>query len=86
MGYGVIVQRLVAGHVTTTHFIGNAMVILFCGPELLARLRADPSPAPDFLEECLRFDPPIHATIRRVVCSMRFRGMTIEPIIWMSFA
>jgi len=76
--FPIIVQLVVAGHETTANFIGNAMVILLRRPELVAKLRADETAIPAFLEECLRFDPPLHATVRRAACDMHFGGVAIE--------
>ena len=60
----IIGQLLVAGNETTAKLIGLAMVILLRNPELLATLRAEPSLIPSFIEETLRFDPPVHAGFR----------------------
>ncbi|GHB25894.1 cytochrome P450 family protein [Streptomyces chryseus] len=53
------VLLLVAGHETTTNFIGNAVLALVQHPDSLARLRDDPGLIPTVLDELLRFDSPI---------------------------
>lgn len=55
---------LLAGHETTTNLIGNGVLALLREPEQLARLRRDPSLVPTAIEELLRFDGPVQATIR----------------------
>ncbi|WP_262063822.1 cytochrome P450 family protein [Streptomyces sp. STR69] len=53
------VLLLVAGHETTTNFIGNAALALLQHPESLARLKAEPELFGTALEELLRFDSPV---------------------------
>ncbi|MFE2940731.1 cytochrome P450 [Streptomyces sp. NPDC059255] len=53
------VLLLVAGHETTTHFLGNAVLALLQHPAELERLRADPDFVPAALDELLRFDSPV---------------------------
>jgi pimeloyl-[acyl-carrier protein] synthase len=55
---------LLAGHETTTNLIGNGVLALLREPEELARLRADPGLLPTAVEELLRFDGPVQATVR----------------------
>ncbi|MEV7174126.1 cytochrome P450 [Streptomyces sp. NPDC093224] len=53
------VLMLVAGHETTTHFLGNSLLALLQHPEAMARLREDPDRIPGALDELLRFDSPM---------------------------
>jgi cytochrome P450 len=55
---------LLAGHETTTNLIGNGMLALLREREEWGRLCADPSLAPSAVEELLRFDGPVQATVR----------------------
>ncbi|WP_330234732.1 cytochrome P450 family protein [Streptomyces sp. NBC_00566] len=56
---------LVAGHETTTNFLGNALLALLQHPAELNRLREKPEAIPAVLDELLRFDSPVStATFR----------------------
>ncbi|MER7821080.1 cytochrome P450 [Streptomyces sp. NPDC096097] len=69
---------LVAGHETTTHFIGNAVLALLRHPEAFDRLRQDPDLIPGALEELLRFDSPVSvATFRHSTEDLRVGGIDI---------
>ncbi|MEU8462393.1 cytochrome P450 [Streptomyces sp. NPDC029003] len=69
---------LVAGHETTTHFIGNAVLALFRHPDALDRLRRDPDLIPGALDELLRFDSPVGvATFRHSTQDLRVGGIDI---------
>lgn len=52
------VLLLVAGHETTTNFLGNATLSLLQHPAELDRLRQNPADIPTVLNELLRFDSP----------------------------
>ncbi|MFE5769930.1 cytochrome P450 [Streptomyces sp. NPDC056485] len=69
---------LVAGHETTTHFIGNAVLALLRHPEAFDRLRRDPDLIPGALDELLRFDSPVSvATFRHSTQDLRVGGVDI---------
>ncbi|MFI1929117.1 cytochrome P450 [Streptomyces sp. NPDC020330] len=69
---------LVAGHETTTHFIGNAVLALLRHPEAFARLCRDPDLIPGALDELLRFDSPVSvATFRHSTEDLRVGGADI---------
>jgi cytochrome P450 len=56
---------LIAGHETTVHLIGNAVLSLLRDPKQQELLRGDPSLLPGAVEEFLRTGSPIHiATLR----------------------
>jgi cytochrome P450 len=60
----IVSQLLLAGNETTTNLIGNGLVILIQRPEIMAEVRGDRGLIPQFVEEVLRFDGPIHCTFR----------------------
>jgi cytochrome P450 len=74
---GFLFVLLVAGLETTLHLIGHSVRILAEQPELLARLRADRSLIPAFIEEVLRFEPPVQATMRLCTEEVRLSGVTV---------
>lgn len=55
---------LLAGHETTTNLIGNGMLALMREPEAWQRICADTSLIPRAVEELLRYDGPVQATVR----------------------
>lgn len=69
---------LVAGHETTTQFIGNAVLALLRHPEAFDRLRRDLDLIPGALDELLRFDSPVSvATFRYSTEDLRVGGVDI---------
>ncbi|MFG2621460.1 cytochrome P450 [Streptomyces sp. NPDC048507] len=69
---------LVAGHETTTHFIGNAALALLRHPRAHDRLRRDPDLIPGALDELLRHDSPVGvATFRHSTRALRIGGTDI---------
>jgi cytochrome P450 len=73
----VIMSLLVAGHETTTHLLGNALVLLLRNPVELEALRADSSLAAGAVEEALRMDPPIQSLFRRATDDVELGGVNI---------
>jgi len=72
------VLLLVAGHETTTNFIGNAALALLQHPESLARLKAEPELFGTALDELLRFDSPVWiATFRYSAEALTLGGTDI---------
>lgn len=55
---------LIAGNVTTTDLIGNAVRLLLTHPDQLDKLRTDPSLWPNAVEEVLRYEAPVDFTWR----------------------
>lgn len=56
---------LMSGFETTMNMIGNAMVTLLTHPERLDQLRRRPDLLPDALEEIVRYDSPVRASMLR---------------------
>ncbi|MFF7133045.1 cytochrome P450 [Streptomyces sp. NPDC008196] len=72
------VLLLVAGHETTTNFLGNAALALLQRPAELDRLRQDPDDVPAVLDELLRFDSPVStATFRYTTEAVTLGGVDI---------
>jgi hypothetical protein len=63
---------LTAGHETTTRLLGNGLLALLQHPEQLQLLRHRPELMDSFIEEVLRFEPPIQVTLRFVTEDMVF--------------
>lgn len=55
---------LIAGYETTANLIGTAMYHLLERPDLLGRVRSDPTRIAAVIEETLRFDGPVPVTAR----------------------
>jgi cytochrome P450 len=73
-----IFQLIVAGHDTTTTFIGNAVVALLGDPKQLEMLRADVNRIPAAVEELLRYDAPVpHSTFRYAAEPVEIGGQSI---------
>ncbi|MDX3184890.1 cytochrome P450 [[Kitasatospora] papulosa] len=72
------VLLLVAGHETTTNFLGNATLSLLQHPAELDRLRQNPNDIPAVLDELLRFDSPVStATFRYTTEAITLGGTDI---------
>jgi cytochrome P450 len=61
---GTCIVLFVAGHSTTTNFIGNATVALLRNPDQLERFRTEPDLEASAIEELLRYDVPTHMSYR----------------------
>jgi cytochrome P450 len=66
-----------AGHETTAHLIGNALVPLLRQPELWKAIEDDPGLLAAAVEEALRFDAPVQGMFRRAVFEVQLGGVTI---------
>jgi cytochrome P450 len=69
------VLLLFAGHGTTTHLIGNAVLAVINWPSEFDRLRREPALMQRAVEEFLRFDSPVQATGRRATLDMEIPAM-----------
>jgi cytochrome P450 len=68
---------LIAGNVTTTNLLGNAVLCLSEHRDQLDRLRAIPTLLPSAIEEVLRFESPVQAISRITTTDVAIRGQTI---------
>ncbi|MFH8369392.1 cytochrome P450 [Streptomyces sp. NPDC018031] len=71
---GFVALLLVAGHITTTALLGNAMVSFERHPGTVTALRADPGRLPDAVEEVLRWLPPFPELGRRTTRPVELGG------------
>ena len=72
-----VVLLLVAGNETTTNLIGNGINALYDHPDQLELLLEDPTRMAGFIEEALRFDPPIQIVFRRATRDTEIAGVPI---------
>ncbi len=68
---------LLAGHVTTTNLLGNAIICLDAHPEAMQRLRAQPELATGAIEEVLRYASPVWRLSRVTGSAVELGGATI---------
>ncbi len=68
---------LVAGMETTVLLLGNAVRLLREHPEELARVRAAPERLPRFIEEVLRYEPPVQGALRVCTTEVELGGARI---------
>jgi cytochrome P450 len=69
-----VLLLLVAGNETTTNLIGNATNALLSHPSELARVLADRSLVPSWIEETLRWDGPVQFVMRRTTADVEVAG------------
>jgi cytochrome P450 len=74
---GLIMSFLIAGHLTTSDLIGNALVLLLQQPELWQALCYEPRLAPKLIEETLRRDSSVPGLMRVATEDMTFKGVSI---------
>lgn len=72
-----VLLLLIAGNETTTHLIGNATNALMSHPSQLARVHADRSLVPSWIEETLRWDGPVQFVIRRTTEDVAIAGQRL---------
>ena len=72
--YGTCLLLLIAGHETTTRLIGNGMFALFNHLEQMSALKSEFELIPNAIEEMLRYEPPVHATVRFAENDLSYNG------------
>jgi len=75
---------LFAGHETTTNLLANGLYHLLRHPAQLARLRAEPTLAPSAVEELLRYESPVPASLKIATRDLSFRGVALrrgDPVL-----
>ena len=76
--YGTCLLLLIAGHETTTRLIGNGMFTLFNHQDQMSLLQNNYELIPNAIEEMLRYEPPVHATVRFAENEMIYDGKTYK--------
>jgi cytochrome P450 len=66
-----------AGQETTVRLLGSALLLIAEDPSLQARLRADPTQIPNFIEETLRLESPIKGDFRLSRVSTKVGGVDV---------
>jgi cytochrome P450 len=67
-----------AGHGTTTHLLGNAMLSLLRNPQEFQLLASDPSVGPSAINELLRFEGPVRLAGRIATEDIRMEDKVIR--------
>jgi cytochrome P450 len=70
---------LLGGFDTTTYLLANSLRLLAERPAEMALLRADPFLVSKFVEEILRYDPPVHGLPRITTSAITMKGVPIPP-------
>ncbi|WP_078078226.1 cytochrome P450 [Streptomyces niveus] len=74
----IVLLLFIAGFETTVNLLTNGVAELLRHPDQLALLTEDPSLWPGAVEETLRFESPVQATIRHAVRDTAFGGVDIS--------
>ncbi|WP_426502586.1 cytochrome P450 [Dactylosporangium sp. McL0621] len=81
---------LLAGHITTTATLGNAVLCLDEHPDVAADLRADPALLPGAVEEVIRLRTPFPRLVRRATTDTDLAGVTVPAgtlvVTWLAAA
>jgi cytochrome P450 len=72
------VLLMIAGHETTSNLLANGMLAFLRHPEQIDLLRRDPHLITPAVEECLRYAPPVTATVRWAREDMTLEGKQIS--------
>jgi cytochrome P450 len=72
-----VLLLLIAGNETTTNLIGNATNALLNHPSERARVSADHSLVPSWIEETLRWDAPVQFVVRRTTADVEVAGQRV---------
>jgi cytochrome P450 len=75
----IVMNLIIAGHVTVTRAIGNGIVTLLENPLQLAALRDGEVTAETMVEEVLRFESPVQGLFRTVTRETELGGRRLRP-------
>jgi cytochrome P450 len=68
---------LIAGNETTTNLLSNLLHYIADHPEVWEALRNDPDKIEVAIEECLRYEPPVHWISRNALHDVEFHGQKV---------
>ncbi|MEU2073831.1 cytochrome P450 [Streptomyces sp. NPDC013489] len=74
---GTLMVLLTAGFETTSFLIGHGAMLAMERASLVGRLRTEPDFAPAYVEEILRFEPPVHVTSRWAAADTELLGTPV---------
>ncbi|MGW4851190.1 cytochrome P450 [Streptomyces sp. NPDC004288] len=74
---GTLMVLLTAGFETTSFLIGHGAMLAMEQTSLAGRLRIEPDFAPAYVEEILRFEPPVHVTSRWAAADTELLGTPV---------
>ncbi|MGR6975146.1 cytochrome P450 [Streptomyces cynarae] len=74
---GTLMVLLTAGFETTSFLIGHGALLALQRPALAERLRAEPDFVTGYVEEILRFEPPVHVTSRWAAADTELPGTAV---------
>lgn len=83
---GFYITIATAGHDTTSNTTAGAMAVLAERPDLLARLKANPSDIPKFVEESLRWVAPLKSFMKSAAEDTEINGTKINKGDWLMVA
>lgn len=75
----IVMNLIIAGHVTVTRAIGNGIMTLLEHPRQLAALRAGEVTAEAMVEEVLRFESPVQGLFRTATRETELGGRRLRP-------
>ncbi|PEA54752.1 cytochrome P450 [Bacillus pseudomycoides] len=80
----------IAGHLTTTHLIGNCVLALAEFPDVFNELRENNSLIPKYIEEVLRYRSPVPFVTRTVRKEIKLGNQILQPgdivVAWIASA
>ena len=79
---GFLFMLLIAGMETTIHLLNHSTRMFMEYPEVLKRVRADRSLLPRFVEEVLRYEPPVHGILRVTTAETELGGARLPAGAW----
>ena len=72
------VLLMIAGHETTSNLLANGLLAFIRHPQQIELLRREPDRIGAAVEECLRYDPPVKATVRWAKENLELEGKQIQ--------